>query len=136
LYFRNIVRADILPYLEKYNPKIKRALSGLAEHLREDFEFISHAKKDAMEGIEEAMQDTDEVELKLKDIVTQPKAVQKEVLRDLLEKAGGEVKKLSFRHWKELEALISHKDKGSSLDLPGDIRVTRTFTALVFRRRP
>jgi hypothetical protein len=46
------------------------------------------------------------------------------------------VKKLSFRHWKELEALISHKDKGSSLDLPGDIRVTRTFTALVFRRRP
>ncbi|MCX5714939.1 MAG: tRNA lysidine(34) synthetase TilS, partial [Candidatus Omnitrophica bacterium] len=44
IYFRNVVRKDIIPYLEKYNPRLKRALCSLAEHLREDFEFINEAK--------------------------------------------------------------------------------------------
>ncbi|MEI6863268.1 MAG: tRNA lysidine(34) synthetase TilS, partial [Candidatus Omnitrophota bacterium] len=35
IYFRNVVRSQILPFLEKYNPKLKRSLFNLAEHLRE-----------------------------------------------------------------------------------------------------
>jgi tRNA(Ile)-lysidine synthase len=127
VYFRNVVRKEILPGLEKHNPRLKRALCNLAEHLREDFEFIRDAK-----GKVGALGK----EIRLKDIAVQPKAIQKEIMRDLLESAGGEVKRLSFRHWKELEHLISRKGKGSSVDLPGDIRVTRTSASLVFRKRP
>lgn len=135
VYFRNVVRKEILPYLEKYNPRLKRALCSLAEHLREDFEFIKEAKKDAIRKTLYAQRDGRRLELKLKDIVIQPKAIQKEVLRDLLERSGGEVKRLSFRHWKDLERMIAHSGKGSALDLPGDIRVTRTATSLAFRKR-
>lgn len=131
-YFRNVVRKDILPFLERYNPRLKRSLFNLAEHLREDLEFITHHKSKAAGSISQGAGGAFEVGLK--DIVVQPKAIQKEVLRDLLEKTGGLVKKLSFRHWKELENLISVKGKGSSVDLPGSIRVTRTDRALVFRR--
>lgn len=133
IYFRNIVRKEILPYLEKYNPRLKRALCSLAEHLREDFEFIKEAKS-SNQGPSARGQDGS-IEIKLKDIVLQPRALQKEILRDCLEKSGGEVKRLSFRHWKELEQLITHKGKGSALDLPGDIRVTRTSVSLVFQKR-
>lgn len=136
VYFRNIIRKDILPYLEKYNPRLKRALCNLAEHLREDFEFITEAKKSAVHTAQHTQRDTGKLELNLKDIVIQPKALQKEILRDSLERSGGEVKRLSFRHWKELEQLIGHKFKGSALDLPGDIRVTRTVSSLVFQKRP
>lgn len=135
VYFRNVVRKEVLPYLEKYNPRLKRALCSLAEHLREDFEFIREAKKNALRKMRYAQRDDRKLELKLKDIVIQPKAIQKEVLRDLLERSGGEVKRLSFRHWKDLERMIAHSGKGSALDLPGDIRVTRTSTSLVFRER-
>ena len=132
IYFRNVTRKDIIPFLEKYNPRVKRALCSLAEHLREDFEFIKEAKLDLVSFAHSA---GGSLEIKLKDIAIQPKALQKEMMRDALEKSGGEVKRLNFRHWKELEQFIKHKRRGNSLDLPGDIRVTRTASSLVFRRR-
>ncbi|MFA5500623.1 MAG: tRNA lysidine(34) synthetase TilS [Candidatus Omnitrophota bacterium] len=151
IYFRNTVRKEILPYLEKYNPRLRRVLCSLAEHLREDYEFIQEAKENAIRNIPPLAgprqarsatggapnaQRNSNVEIKLKDLIVQPKALQKEILRDLLERSGGEVKRLSFRHWKELERLIAHKGKGSSLDLPGDIRITRTSSFLAFQKRP
>ncbi|MBI5124411.1 MAG: tRNA lysidine(34) synthetase TilS [Candidatus Omnitrophica bacterium] len=134
IYFRNVVRKEILPYLEKYNPRFKRALCSMAEHLREDFEFIAEAKS-SVQGLA-ARGRGDKIEVRLKDIVMQPRALQKEILRDCLDKAGGEVKRLNFRHWKELERLIKDKSKGSALDLPGDIRIARTATSLILSKRP
>lgn len=130
VYFRNVVRSQILPFLEKYNPKLKRSLFNLAEHLREDFDFIEQAKSKIKGGLSSsgAMR----VEVRLKDIAVQPRALQKEILRDLLRDAGGEVKRLSFRHWKEMESLIRDKSSGNSVDLPGGIRVTRLADKMVF----
>ena len=128
IYFRNVVRSLIVPFLEKYNPRLKRSLFSLAEHLREDYEFIEEARRSVK------VSGCHGVKIGLKDIIRQPKAIQKEILRDLLEEAGGEVKRLSYRHWKELENLISRKGKGSSVDLPGSIRVTRNEHALVFSK--
>jgi len=132
IYFRNVIRKDIVPFLEKYNPRLKRALCSLAEHLREDFEFINEAKSATSHF---AHSTGDSLEIRLKDLAIQPKALQKEILRDALEKIGGEVKRLNFRHWKEMEQFIKHKRMGNSIDLPGDIRVSRTASNLVFRRR-
>jgi tRNA(Ile)-lysidine synthase len=134
LYFRNIVRHEIMPFLERYNPRLKRALFRLAEHLREDLEFIREAKRSVQRTAYSVQRAGNKIEIKLKDIVIQPRALQKEILRDGLEKAGGEVKRLSFRHWKELESLLKYKRKGSSLDLPGGIRVTRSASLLTFHR--
>ena len=131
VYFRNVVRAEIIPFLEKYNPRLKRVLCTFAEHLREDFEFIdkerSRLQPDIVRGT------AGSVRIDLKDIVVQPRALQKEILRGALEKAGGEIKKLSFKHWKEMEHFIRYNRKGNSLDLPGGIRVSRTSTSLEFR---
>ena len=132
IYFRNIVRHRIIPYLEEYNPRLKRVLFNLAEHLREDFEFISEARAGISLG---ARSPKGEVrEISLVDIIIQPKALRKEILRDLLEAAGGEIKKLSFRHWKEMDSLITRKARGKSVDLPGGIRITRNEKSLVFQR--
>jgi tRNA(Ile)-lysidine synthase len=132
VYFRNIVRHEIMPFLAKYNPKLKRVLFNLSEHLREDFEFISREKERVQKEI--VRSNAHSVEISLKDIVVQPTAIQKEILRDSLEKCGGEVKKLSFRHWKEVESLLKYGRKGNSVDLPGSIRAHRTSSLLVFSR--
>jgi tRNA(Ile)-lysidine synthase len=131
-YFRNIVRRDIVPFLEVYNPRLKRSLFNLAEHLREDFEFIKDEKAKIGKRITTLTDGA--VGIRLKDIVLQPSAIQKEVLRDSLELAGGAVKKLTFRHWKEVDVLLKRKGKGLSIDLPGSIRVTRTAAELVFKK--
>ena len=132
LYFRNIVRNEIIPFLERYNPRLKRSLFNLAEHLREDFQFIYEARAQAAKLIGSVKGGRTAV--KIKDIAVQPRAIQKEIMRDLLEKSGGEIKKLSFRHWKEMEGLIRTKGKGKALDLPGGIRVTRTGEEMVFQK--
>ena len=132
IYFRNVVRGQIIPFLEKYNPRLKRSLFSLSEHLREDFEFISREKERVQKEI--VRSNAHSVEISLKDIVVQPTAIQKEILRDSLEKCGGEVKKLSFRHWKEVESLLKYGRKGNSVDLPGSIRAHRTSSLLVFSR--
>ena len=134
IYFRNVVRNEILPFLAKYNPRIKRSLFNFAGHLREDFEFIENHRKAVAPGMICSGKNL-EVSIGLKDIVVQPKALQKEILRDALEKAGGEVKRLSFRHWKDLESFIRDKRTGDSIDLPGDIRITRTNQSLIFAPR-
>lgn len=130
VYFRNVVRGEIIPFLEKYNPRLKRALFSLAEHLREDFEFIEEAKA-GINGLV-SFSKAGDIGISLKDLIVQARAIQKEILRDCLAKAGGEVKKLSFRHWKEVEGLINRKDKGSSVDLPGGIRAVRGEKTLYF----
>lgn len=132
VYFRNVVRGEIIPFLEKYNPRLKRVLFNLSEHLREDFEFIAGEKRKFQNSIAAGRERA--VDVSLKDLVVQPKAIQKEVLRDMLERSGGEVKKLSFRHWKEMEYLIKRKGRGSAVDLPGGIRVTRTERSITFSR--
>ena len=131
-YLRNAIRRDVIPFLEKYNPRLKRSLFNLAEHLREDFEFISEEKTRIQKDI--VRQQGSSVEIRLRDVVIQPRAIQKEILRDSLEKAGGEVKSLSFRHWKDIEGLIKHGRKGNSIDLPGSIRASRTQDILLFNR--
>jgi len=130
LFFRNVVRGEIIPFLERYNPRLKRVLFNLAEHLREDFEFIEKARGELGKSIITVGKGG--VGIALKDLVMQPRALQKEILRDSLEKAGGEVKKLSFRHWKELESLIRQKRKGSAVDLPGGVRASRGENDIVF----
>ena len=132
IYFRNVVRKDIVPFLEKYNPRFKRSLCSMAEHLREDFEFIREAKV-SVGHISHIMEGS--LEIRLKDLVIQPGALQKEIIRDALDKIGGEVKRLNFRHWKEMEQFIKHKRRGNAMDLPGDIRVTRTASSLIFCKR-
>lgn len=132
IYFRNIVRRRIIPYLERYNPRLKRVLFNLAEHLRGDFEFIAAEKARVQKRI--VSHGSRGVEIALRDIAVQPRAIQKEILRDSLESSGGEVKKLSFRHWKEIESLISRGRKGKKVDLPGGIRATRTSSHLIFNR--
>lgn len=132
VYFRNVVRGRIIPFLEKFNPRLKRAMFNLAEHMREDLEFVSAAKRAASGKIFGRQGGLAGVAIK--DMVVQPKAIQKEILRDLLESSGGEIKRLSFRHWKQLEDLLVRKSKGNSVDLPGGIRARRTGARIVFGR--
>lgn len=130
IYFRNIVRNDIMPYLERYNPRLKRALFSMAQHLREDFEFIENANSGVRGMIN--MHPDGTVSVSIKDLAVQPRSLQKEILRDCLAMAGGSVKKLTFRHWKELEGLVNRKHKGSSVHLPGGIKAERLASEIKF----
>lgn len=131
-YFRNVVRNRIIPYLKRYNPQLKRALINIAESLREDKDFIERATGRITKGISKK---DGMVFLPLKDIVIQPTAIQKEVVRDALDKAGSNLKKLTFRHWKKIRLLLTSMQNGKSLDMPGNVVLSKKGTALYIRKQ-
>lgn len=129
IYFRNRVRNRILPYLSRYNPRIKYALTNLAENLREDFEFIEEERSKRRLPF---YSQRGRIALKLKDIIVQPKALQREVIKDALSKSGSNIKKLSYKHWKDVDNFIRLRHKGKSIDLPGGVRIKKAEDSLVF----
>ncbi|MCQ9206329.1 MAG: tRNA lysidine(34) synthetase TilS [Omnitrophica bacterium] len=130
-FLRNNIRNRIIPYLEKINPRLKRSLSNLAESLRGDFEFIEEEAKKLKPAIRSGKHLR---YVLLRDILLQPKALQKEILREAFRLAGGNIKKLTFRHWKDIDYFFRTKSTGKSLDLPGGVKVTKAVDRLLFTR--
>ena len=128
-FLRNRVRNKVLPYLEKINPRLKRALSNLSESLREDFDFIEEEKRKRKGLIKKNGQS---ISILISDIVYQPKALQKEIVREAIKIAGGNIKKLTFRHWKDVDNFIKEKQPGKIMDLPGSLKMCKTRDSLIF----
>ena len=130
-FLRNNIRNRVMPYLEKVNPRLKRSLSNLAESLRGDFEFIEEEAKKRKSMIRGGKRSR---YVLFRDILLQPKALQKEILREAFRLAGGNIKKLTFRHWKDMDIFLRIKSKGKSLDLPGGVKLMKAADRLVFTR--
>ncbi|MFC1548463.1 tRNA lysidine(34) synthetase TilS [Candidatus Omnitrophota bacterium] len=129
-FMRNMVRIKILPFLEKYNPMLKRSLTNLSDTLREDLDFIEAEREKVSRHAKDR-----HTHMKVKDMVLQPKALRKEIFKELFKKAGGNVKKLTYRHWMDMDYFLKSAEKSKSLDFPGDIRVTKSKDEIVFRKR-
>ena len=71
----------------------------------------------------------------LKDLLLQPKALQKEIIREALKAVGANIKKLTFRHWKDIDFFVSRTAKGKSLDLPGRVRIQKNAGRLYLIRQ-
>lgn len=128
-FFRNRIRNKLLPHLARYNPRIKRSLCNLAESLKEDFDFIAGEKKkraSLLKGEGPARS------ICLSSLLLQPKAIQKEMMRETLLLMGANVKKLTYRHWKDIEDFVTKKAKGKSLDLPDGVRVVKAENTINF----
>jgi len=130
-FLRNRVRRKLLPYMSGYNPKIKIALANMAESLREDLEFI----KSELLSKRDIVKRKKLISIDLKDIVVQPRALQREILGDALTKSGANIKKLSFSHWKDMNNFLKFKRKGQALDLPGNVRIIREDKRIIFKHK-
>jgi tRNA(Ile)-lysidine synthase len=128
-FLRNKMRIEVLPFLEKCNPKLKRSLVNLSDAVREDLAFLETERKKVTEKYAGC------TKVAIRDMILQPKTLKKQVFKELFKRAGGNIKKLTYRHWMDMDNFLRTAEKGKSLDLPGDIRVTKVRDELVFGRR-
>jgi len=132
-YLRNRIRHEVLPFLRNYNPKIKRALVNLSDTIREDVAFLEAEKKKVINGHPGTGKGP--VKIRTGDLILQPGALRKEVFKHLFSMAGGNVKKLTYRHWRDMDYFLRAGEKGKSLDFPGGVRVTKVKDEIVFKKR-
>ncbi|MFA6635943.1 MAG: tRNA lysidine(34) synthetase TilS [Candidatus Omnitrophota bacterium] len=129
-FLRNRVRRDILPLLEEINPAIKPTLANIADSVREETVFSRSLREEKTSGFLSSRGGIHCVGLK--QYLAQPSAVRREIFKELFVLSGGNVKKLSYRHWMLLDAFARTQSKGRSLDLPGKVNVVKSKGKLTF----
>lgn len=132
LYYRNRIRNELLPLLEKdFNPNIKKILVNLAENMSEDFDFL---EKMGQSRFKEVCINSSEKEIVLswKKFFYLHKALQKVVARLAIKELKGDVRRIDYRHWKELEELVKERPQNSIVDLPGRISIVKRNGDLIF----
>jgi len=133
-FVRNRIRHELLPLLERhYNPNIKSTLTQLAEQSRWDYAYLQEAAGRQWKRLAKT-RPAQPIAMSIPVLRRQPKALQRQLLRQTIQRLKGDVRQLEFRHWLEMERLLAERPEGTRLDLPGGIQLIREKDHLLCRR--
>ncbi|MDP2980852.1 MAG: tRNA lysidine(34) synthetase TilS [Candidatus Omnitrophota bacterium] len=124
IYTRNKIRLELIPLLEKeFNSNIKEVLANMAENLQVENDFLSRYSRRKFKSVSKIKRE--EILIDIKKFKKQPEAVRKRILRAALEELKGDLRRLTYQHWKEIEELIDSRPVNSIVDLPAGIIITK-----------
>ncbi|MDP8253218.1 MAG: tRNA lysidine(34) synthetase TilS [Candidatus Kaelpia aquatica] len=121
---RNKVRHELIPYIEKeFNPNIKELLCKTASNMSQLHGFIEVEIEDAFKRC--VKKESSYVKIKTDRLKRFHPYIMAELTRRAVEVVKGDLKRLEYSHWKEIESLIYERPDNSVVDLPGGIRVKK-----------
>jgi tRNA(Ile)-lysidine synthase len=125
---RNRIRHELLPELQKYNPRIAEALLRTARIATDDLEYIENTALKAQEGIISKKQD--EVVIHKNKFLSLPAALQRQLLRTSVASLLGGLKDIEAGH---IEDIIKALDKpaGKVIGLPFGLNFTIEYDRYV-----
>lgn len=133
-FMRNRVRKELLPLLEKrYNPSVKDVLSAAALSVGADYDLLSREARDFLDKNlknEKTGPNIPENAARALDV-----AIRRLVYRHIIADWKGDLRRISFKHIEELEALLFLKPEGSEVHLPGGLVVVKVKKKLRFLKR-
>ena len=128
IYFRNKIRNRLLPLLEReYNPNIKAVLSNMAEGIGYDYDYLSRIAKIAQKRLS--------AKINLEKFLRLHPAIQRLVLRLNIARIKGNLRRITFKHLKEIEDLILSRPVNSIVDLPRGVSVIKKKKSISFYQR-
>ena len=127
---RNKVRAELLPMLAKdYNPEIFTLLNQLADRSRDDEACLERSAREraqpwrTREGKEER--------IPIRALTELPPALERRVLRQMLQAVRGAAPGLTHAHIESLRRFAAEAQSGKALPLPGGVTARKEFSWLV-----
>ncbi|MBN1222483.1 MAG: tRNA lysidine(34) synthetase TilS, partial [Candidatus Aminicenantes bacterium] len=127
-FFRNRIRAELLPYLrENFDPKIVRRISKMTSLVREDECLLEQLTKDTARGV--FIQKKEGLCLDMGSLSFLPLALQRRLARNFLFRIKDNLKGISFG---DVDRILELKE-GGELYLPGGLVLKRERGMLVDR---
>ena len=129
-YIRNRIRHALIPLIEKeFNPRIKENLSFIAQNMSDETDYLDRTAKRLLCRL--AVRTKTKIDINISDLSRSHIALRRLIVRQAICFLKGDLKKITYRHWLEIEAILSEKNK-SGIDLPGGIKVKRQQGTLAF----
>lgn len=133
-YLRNRIRNDLIPKLQDhYNARLVENLGRMANVFRTEDDFIEGAAEDVLKDWKISV-DGDMVRIKLSEFKALHSALQKRVVRLLLERISLKSKGIGYLHIAAVMDLINGERPNGSLDLPFQISVEREYDNILISK--
>ncbi|MGB5424826.1 MAG: tRNA lysidine(34) synthetase TilS [Desulfobacterales bacterium] len=134
-FMRNRIRSHLVPLLRRsYNPKISEALNRLADIQREE-QFWIEGIADTLYRDVRLTDDANRLHLSIAQLVRQPKAAQRRIIRKAIADIKGDLRRISFAHVRAAVDLLFVDRPDGMLNLPGGIILERMGNVLRVSRR-
>ena len=132
---RNKVRLELLPLLQKeYNPELIRLLKELADRARDDEAYLEQQVRERAQAWR--TREGKEEKIPLSVLLGFPPAVERRVLRQMIQGTGGRLRGVTHRHIEALRRFLRHSQSGHQLVLPGQLVARRDFDWLTVGPAP
>jgi tRNA(Ile)-lysidine synthase len=127
-FLRNRVRLELLPVLRSYNPSIDKALLRLADISVDDISFIE--EKASLLWKELAGEESGVIYLDMSQMITLPRAMQRQIFRRAVKQLRGNLKDVEADHIEAMMDFLS-KPAGKKLCLPDGLTLSTEYGRLV-----
>ena len=129
-HLRNRIRMDLVPVLKRYNPSVSEALCRLGGILEKDAILLSQLALEKYKAV--AIEKEDAIFLPLDKLLAMDKAFLPRVFSLTIKQSIGDSAYISTQHLYQLQELLEKGRTGAVLDLPSELKVKRSYEALVF----
>jgi tRNA(Ile)-lysidine synthase len=134
-FMRNRIRSHLVPLLRgSYNPKISEALNRLADIQREEQDWIAGIVDTLYRDVR-LTDDANRLYLSVTELMRQPKAAQRRIIRKAIGEIKGDMRRISFAHVRAAVDLLSVDRPDGMLDLPDGIMLERLGNVLNVSKR-
>jgi len=145
IYFRNKIRNKLLPLLEKrYNRNIKEVLANMADSLGYDYDYLLRKARLTMKRMNPALHKIGKIrnpkkggmknKLNINKLLKLHPAILRLILRLAIARVKGDMRRLTFKHIREIEDLILNRPTNSIVDLPCGISVIKKKCLSIYPR--
>jgi tRNA(Ile)-lysidine synthase len=132
-FLRNRIRRELLPTLERYNPRLRETLARNAALIADDERYLEERARDAWDAAL-AEETAGTITFRLDVLRAQPDALRHRVLRAAVQRLAGAEQGLEAAHLAAAERLISRGVYGASIALPVGLRLSRGARSVAVER--
>ena len=128
-FLRNRIRAELLPLMQDYQPRLIQHLGQLSDMIREEDSFIESLAED---WTNKKILETDkDLIIPLAAFTMLQAPLKNRVLRCALKRVKKNLRRISHNHIVSISNLADSKKSQTSIDLPDNIRVRKVYDKLI-----
>lgn len=132
-FFRNRLRHEVLPFLERLNPRLRETWWRMAEALAADYEFLEQTLRQVWPTVV-VSEEPERIVFDLARWRGLPLSLRRMALREAAFRLARRLRDLGFEHVEEAIRMAEEGRTGSMLTWPEDLRVVVAYGNLMIAR--